>query len=425
MKNEIIKLNLLYGVTISNIISNYEDFKRCDLLKISNSLNNYFCWLEKLNNVNSFNVVKIGKILIDNKDIRTYIINNDKKLFNKTETLLSKINFLDIEEQIFIDSNMYIDYSTKYENNKNKDNIKEFMYNELSKSNLIFKDLIMLLLENFQFSNNIFSFRFSKNYHLGILNKLNYMYYNLENFLSSTRENLYYCSLHLLENQSINRILYPKNHLICFDKYNCNKIIAEFIFSIIIKGLHFIYPYYYIEFFDYNYNNFHRSINCYKSIKDKSMFIFDELVRILSVNDKILLFKLANVNSNYIPTQKEMLELDNLIISLKKMDNIFIISQKLTNEEMKLIQDSIIYIDEYTQANNIKIINFIYNKQNIQNQAVVEFYINFNDFDYHFTIKKIKGKLFWSVYLKRNKIYKINVYLKDDFKHIYQAILKD
>lgn len=86
------------------------------------------------------------------------------------------------------------------------------------------------------------------------------------------------------------------------------------------------------------------------------MFIFDELVRILSVNDKILLFKLANVNSNYIPTQKEMLELNNLIISLKKMDNILIISQKLTNEEMKLIQDSIIYIDEYTQDNNIKII---------------------------------------------------------------------
>lgn len=280
MKNEIIKLNLLYGVTISNIISNYEDFKRCNLLKISNSLNNYFCWLEKLNNVNSLNVVKIGKILIDNKDIRNYIINNDKKLFNKTENLLSKINFLDIEEQIFIDSNMYIDYSTKYENNKNKDNIKEFMYYELSKSNLIFKDLIMLLLKNFQFSNNIFSFKFSKNYHLGILNKLNYMYSNLENFLSSNREDLYYCSLHLLENHSINRILCPKNHLICFDKNNCNKVITEFIFSIIIKGLHFIYPYYYIEFFDYNYNNFHRSINCYKSIKDKSMFIFDELVRI-------------------------------------------------------------------------------------------------------------------------------------------------
>lgn len=107
------------------------------------------------------------------------------------------------------------------------------------------------------------------------------------------------------------------------------------------------------------------------------------------------------------------------------MDNILIISQKLTNEEMELIQDSIIYIDEYTQDNNIKIIKFIYYKQNIQNQTIVEFFINFNDFDYRFTIKKIKGRLFWSVYLKRNKIYKINVYLKDDFKHIYQAILKD
>lgn len=432
MKYEINSLNLLYGTTIINIFSKYDEFKHLkkDVVKeVSKKINDYFIWLENQKNVNAYNVVKVGTILIEDHTIRKYILNNDKKvLYNESNKLLDNIDYKEIEQHIFEDNNMFIKYSNEYEYEKDDKDIDviKFMHSELEKSNLLFKDLIMLLLDNYDFPKKFFKFSFSKNYHLCFLNKVNYIYYHLANYLNSSREDLYYCSLFLLKYPHLDSLLCPRMHSRIFEVKSCNDETSSLIYTAIIKGLHFVNSYYYIEFYDFNYRTTQKHASSYRLSESKEDFI-RSMTDTLTKDDKIFLYKIAFMEDNYKLTKAELKELENLIISLKKLDNINIVSQEFTSEKKKLLDDTISYINEYTDKNNIQLIEFVYDMKikNDPSYLIVEFYINHNNFKYRFTIRKLNDKLTWTLYLKNKKTYKINLYFKDDFKHIYQAMLED
>lgn len=430
MKKEINSLNLIYGATTIDIFSKYKEFKHLkkdEVKDISKKINDYFIWLENQKNINVFNVVKIGMFLLDNSTIRKYILNNNINiLYDETIKLLNEIDYDVIEQERFSENNMYIEFSSKYENDDTEIDIIKFMKYQLENSNLFFKDLIMLLIDNYDFPKKLFKVTRSKNRHIDFLNRLNYIYYHLANYLNSSREDLYYCSLFLLKYPYIDDLLYTRSHYPYFETKNCNDETSSLIYTSIIKGLHYINSYYFIEFFDFNYRTTQKQTGSYRLSESKEDFIRSMTVT-LTKDDKIFLYKIAYMEDDYKLTKAELKELEHLIASLKKLDNVTITSQELTLEKKELLKNTISYINEYADNNNIKLLEFIYDMQikNDPSYLIAEFYIQHNNFKYRFIIRKLNDKLTWTLYLKHKRTYKINMYFSDDFKHIYQAMLED
>lgn len=430
MKKEINSLNLLYGMATIDIFVQYNEFKHLkndEIIKVSKNINNYFIWLETQKNINAFNVIKIGMFLIDDSSIRKNILTNDKKnLYSKTNQLLKKLDYTKLEQHLYDKNNIYIENTSKYKSRNRKYNVIEFMREELTKSELLFKDLIMLILDNYEFSEKMFESKLPKNEHLIFLNKLNYMYYHLASYLNSSREDLYYCSLFLLKYPNIDQVLYSNYYSSQFEMKNFKLNISSFVYKTVIRSLNYINSYYFIEFFDFNYNTSQNRIS-YSRIDKSEKDCITNMTNTLTSDDKIFLYKLAFMEDNYKLTKTELKMLDHLIESFKKLDNIYIVSQELTIEKQKLLNDTVSYIYEYTKKNNIQLLEFFYDMQfkSEPKYQIVKFYIQHNNFKYRFSIRKLNDKLIWSVYLKHKKVYKINMYLKDDFKHIYQAMLED
>ena len=430
MKKEINSLNLIYGATTIDIFSKYKEFKHLkkdEVKDISKKINDYFIWLENQKNINVFKVVKIGMFLLDNSTIRKYILNNNINiLYDETIKLLNEIDYDVIEQERFSENNMYIEFSSKYENDDTEIDIIKFMKYQLENSNLFFKDLIMLLIDNYDFPKKLFKVTRSKNRHIDFLNRLNYIYYHLANYLNSSREDLYYCSLFLLKYPYIDDLLYTRSHYPYFETKNCNDETSSLIYTSIIKGLHYINSYYFIEFFDFNYRTTQKQAGSYRLSESKEDFIRSMTVT-LTKDDKIFLYKIAYMEDDYKLTKAELKELEHLIASLKKLDNVTITSQELTLEKKELLKNTISYINEYADNNNIKLLEFIYDMQikNDPSYLIAEFYIQHNNFKYRFIIRKLNDKLTWTLYLKHKRTYKINMYFSDDFKHIYQAMLED
>lgn len=80
MKKTIENLNLIYGVTIFNIMSTYKDFKSSkikEIEKIALRFNEFFKWLNKQKQINSKNITLIIPILLEDDKIIKSIFNED------------------------------------------------------------------------------------------------------------------------------------------------------------------------------------------------------------------------------------------------------------------------------------------------------------------------------------------------------------
>ena len=127
--------------------------------------------------------------------------------------------------------------------------------------------------------------------------------------------------------------------------------------------------------------------------------------------------------------ESEIKELEQLIDNLKRCDDIKIIPQIPDNKILDLISENVKFVQQYCNENNLDIKNFCYTLKPILktgvSQIYLDFYINYNNYDYRFVIRKFNKNLRWAVTLKNKKEYHINLYLEDDFKHIVQAMFND
>lgn len=431
MKNEIKELNLIYGVCANDIISQYSEFKTFKgkkLKEISNQINEYFLWLEQQKNINALNIVLVGKELLKKREIRKCILENDIALLQETSLeLLKKIKIKNINNKLTKDEYLYIDYSSSEDIDLRSLQVEQFVINSLESSNLLFKDLIQLLLDNYDFSKHFKRAFFSSGYYLNFLSKLNYIYYHLANFLNSSRENIYYASLWLLQYPNISEVLFPRSYYPTFNKKDSNYVSSKLVELGIIRALHNINLYYYIEIKDFNYKNTQTNISYRNKNEDREDTLFQYITSVLTLKDKIFLYKIAFIDRKQAFSSQDMKELQDLISSLKKLDNIIIIPQDLSSERQKLLEDTINYIQEYSKKHNIKLQNFVYCPKPVRdtNMLYLEFYIIHDKFKYRNCIRKYNAVLTWSIYLKNSKVYKINLYSPEDFKHILLAIYND
>lgn len=432
MKNEIKKLNLMYGLSAIDIFSQYPEFKPLKgkkIKEVSKIINNYYIWLEQQDNINALNVILVGKELLKNSNIRSCILKNDDNLLKKLSLqLIKNIDFENINEYINSDECLFINYSSNEDVEIHILKLEKYINNKLENSNLLFKDLIQVLLNNFDFSRQLKKINHSTGYYLNSINTLNYIYYHLALYFNTTRQDLYYASLWLLQYPNISSILFPRSYISGFKRKDVDFETGKLIELGIIRGLHYLNLYYYIEIPDFNYKNIQKNISSSKNSNDeREDTLFQYISSVLTVENKIFLYKIAFVDRNYTVTESDTKELNNLINSLKKLDNIIIVSQNLSSKKQKLIEDTISFIQEYSTKNNIKLLDFVYCPNPVGNAYLLflEFYITYNDFKYKISIRKYNDKLMWIVNLKNKKTYKINLYLPEDFKHILQSIYND
>lgn len=426
MKNEIEELNLMYGITVFNIISKYDEFKHCDLLEVTNALNEYFCWLENLKNINSFNVVFVGETLLEDKNIRSLVVNEDnEKLHDETRLLLKNYDLKNIKKEILKNpDSFYVKVNSFSKDIKNVyaalDPLKDYLYN----SNLVFKDLILLFINNYTFKKRL-NYLHEFDWTLEFLNVSHEIFNQLDSILCTNRDDLYYAFLWLVSYKDFEDLLFPTYYV---DGYTFQKIrsdIEKYINYSIFRSLHSIHSHYYISIKQFNYDNYLRYNSCKFNDKDKLIkFILDNL----NVSNKIFLIKTATEN-NYSYSKSEIKELEQLIDNLKRCDDIKIIPQIPDNKILDLISENVKFVQQYCNENNLDIKNFCYTLKPILktgvSQIYLDFYINYNNYDYRFVIRKFNKNLRWAVTLKNKKEYHINLYLEDDFKHIVQAMFND
>lgn len=80
MKKIIENLNLMYGVTIFNIMSNYKDFNSSNTKEIetvAHRLNEFFKWLNKQDQINSQNITLIIPKLLEDSEILESVFDKD------------------------------------------------------------------------------------------------------------------------------------------------------------------------------------------------------------------------------------------------------------------------------------------------------------------------------------------------------------
>lgn len=426
MKNEIEKLNLMYGITVFNIISKYDEFKHCDLKEVANILNEYFCWLENLKNINSFNVVSVGKTLLENKKIRSLVVNEDKeKLYDETRILLKNYDLKSIKKDILKDHESFYTKVNSFSKDikdvyTSLNTLKDYLYN----SNLVFKDLIILFINNYSFKKRL-SYKHDVDWTLEFLNVSNEIFNQLDSILCTNRDDLYYSFLWLVSYKYFEDLLFPTYYV---DGYTFQKIrldIEKYIKYSIFRSLHSIHKHFFISIKKYNYDNYLRYNSCKFTDRDELIkFVLDKL----SVSNKIFLIETSSVN-NYDYSKSEMKELNSLIDNLKDCNDIKVIPQTPDNKILELISENVKFVQQYCNENNLDIKNFCYTlKPTLKtgvSQIYLDFYVNYNNYDYRFVIRKFNKNLRWAVTLKNKKEYHINLYLEDDFKHIVQAMFND
>lgn len=428
MKNEIENLDLMYGITIFNIVSQYPEFKDTSFKKLTticSSMNDYFVWLNKQENVSSINVVAIGSELLKNDEIRSCFITTKKDVYDTTKNILKNFDFDKVNISLINDIATFgakYEYTAPFER-ENFDSL-EYIKEKLYSTDLLYKDLIMLVINNFTFPRRIKKLRSSEQAIL-FLNYLNFIFYHVDTLIESTREDLYYCVLNLLGHKHAKELLFPTVYCTPYDKEQASHATKQFIVMSFTKSLHAINDLYFIEVPVFDYDNSRRYFSSHNKDEEDDFlhFILDKL----DIVQKIFMFKLAATDKDYEFTEQELKDLKDVIESLKQEEHLKITPQITNEETKKLITDIIAFVNKYCNENNLTLNNFIYtpNIDNVANITFLEFYISYNNYDYRFALRKSNHKFTWQVNLKNKKIYKINMYLEDDFKHLVQAIFND
>lgn len=426
MKNEIEKLNLMYGITIFNIISKYDEFKHCDLKKVSTKLDEYYCWLENIKNIDSFNVVYIGETLLEDKNIRSLVVNEDKeKLYDETRILLKNYDLKSIKKDILKNpESFYVKVNPFSKNVKDVytslNGLKDYLYN----SNLIFKDLILLYINNYTFKKRL-SYIHNIDWTLEFLNIINETFNQLDLILCINRDDLYYAFNWLVSDETFERLIYPISYSTNYNIQELKNDVERYIMYSFFRSLHSIHKYYYISIKKYNYDNYLRYNSCKPTNKEE---LINFVLKKLNVSEKIFLIK-TSVENNYNYSKLEVKELDKLIEKLKSFDDIMIVPQVPKTDILELIRKNEKFVQKYCNENNLQIKNLCLNlNPNLKAGTSIiylEFYINYNNYDYRFVIRKFNKNLRWAITLKDKKEYQIYLYLEDDFKHIVQAMFND
>ena len=287
---------------------------------------------------------------------------------------------------------------------------------------MLYADLVMLLINNYEFPKKVERMVLN-NWTIRFLNYLNLLCFELDKILNSDRENLYYGLLQLLEHQHIKSLLYPNMLRNYFDEIDAIKEIKYYIQGYILKALHNINKYYYIEHSKYNYNNSHLRL-FERTNNDRDEFI-ESICNSLNTNQLISLFKF---NNNYIDIlQSDNKELNSIIKSLNQIPEITIYAQDVSKEYKDLIFDSFSFASKYCKEQKLKTIDCCLNT-NYKADAIIDFItiiIQYNDFNYKIALSKFNLSYTWRIILKNTKTYKINLCLPDDFKHLVQVMINE
>lgn len=426
MRNKIEEMDLIYGVSIFNIMDKYFEFKTSnieEIKSIGNKLNSFYTWLNALPEVNSANIIKLGEILLEDAEIRKLIVESDiddnfKKL---VLSKINKINIIKLNNELLKGTYQYIEYSSRPDR---KTKPIDFIKDKLYSSNLLYRDLIMILIENYDFSKSINRMS-ADNWTIYFINILNMLFFELDNSLLSTREDLYYVMVQLIESRPFKLILYPNTINNYFDYKNKKKGVERCINQTVLNSFHKLNNYYYIEIPEYNYNNTRRHFTFYDYEEDQEFI--NDIFNSLTLKQKLYIYKLASLDRDYLYTKDDISEIDKFIDTIKNNKHFVIRSQKTDDKIKKLIENNVIFTQEYCKEKNLKVKDFIYNPNydKSSTKTFLELIINYNNFDYRFALSKYNCSYSWKVLLKNKKNYKINCYLKDDFKHIVQAMFND
>ena len=161
-----------------------------------------------------------------------------------------------------------------------------------------------------------------------------------------------------------------------------------------------------------------------RSNNDRDEFI-KSICSSLTSNQIISLLKFAN---NYIDIlQANNNELKDIIKALNKNSEIEIYTQEVNKEYQDLILNSFSFASKYCKEQNLKTIDCCLNT-NYKPDAIIDFItiiIQYNDFNYKIALSKFNLSYTWRIILKNKKIYKINLCLPDDFKHLIQVIINE
>ena len=101
MKKIIENLNLMYGVTIFNIMSNYKDFNSSNTKEIetvAHRLNEFFKWLNKQDQINSQNITLIIPKLLEDSEILESVFDKDYSETDFYNKIIDKLKNIDIEQ---------------------------------------------------------------------------------------------------------------------------------------------------------------------------------------------------------------------------------------------------------------------------------------------------------------------------------------
>lgn len=426
MKKIIENLNLMYGVTIFNIMSNYKDFNSSNTKEIetvAHRLNEFFKWLNKQDQINSQNITLIIPKLLEDSEILESVFDKDYSETDFYNKIIDKLKNIDIEQlnddNDLEDEYYYLNY---IDSDKKDKDVITFIKEKIYSSKLLYADLVMLLINNYEFPKKVERMVLN-NWTIRFLNYLNLLCFELDKILNSDRENLYYGLLQLLEHQHIKSLLYPNMLRNYFDEIDAIKEIKYYIQGYILKALHNINKYYYIEHSKYNYNNSHLRL-FERTNNDRDEFI-ESICNSLNTNQLISLFKF---NNNYIDIlQSDNKELNSIIKSLNQIPEITIYAQDVSKEYKDLIFDSFSFASKYCKEQKLKTIDCCLNT-NYKADAIIDFItiiIQYNDFNYKIALSKFNLSYTWRIILKNKKIYKINLCLPDDFKHLVQVMINE
>lgn len=104
-------------------------------------------------------------------------------------------------------------------------------------------------------------------------------------------------------------------------------------------------------------------------------------------------------------------------------------SQALLPKRIQLVLDTCKFIIDHCFKNNLLLKrDYDFNPEydyKINKVNLLVFTINYNDFDYIYIIRKVDNRLTFKIKLKRNKVYRINLYDPSDFLHMLNCMYND
>ncbi|MBE6140066.1 MAG: hypothetical protein E7172_00785 [Firmicutes bacterium] len=408
--------NIPYPITTYNILNSYTEFKNTQNKKILiQNINKYLEWLENQKNITLFNIIEISKTILKNKTIRLYIINNNKKLlYYETLIIINKQNIFKINQKKKLNN---LKYQFFYNDSTYLNNSKEILKNLLFDSELEYKDLIFNLLDNLNYNYNKLNLYSDVIKFMSILNSF---CYELDHLLNTKKNDLIDIIYILFKNENIDILLFKE---INYKTFSTDFIF--FIYGVICNSLYNIQNLYFIELKSFNYNNSKKRLSRYNF--EDMLFFINEILNYLNSHNKKNLFMLSLLNKNLKINKKYLSLIDKIINDLNNNYNILIIKQELNENVQKLIMDNITFTNNYCYKYKYELLNYKFNNNYLfeANTIILQFNIYYNNYNYLFVLKKNNKKIVWSVKLRNNEYYKINLYLKDDFKHLIQAIYND